>query len=155
MARRKRPMNLGGSTTTTSHASILDSAKARREERALQKQKSDAAASIQAGWRGRAERLRLKHELKSQLATPSATSDVLDLLRAVVLFGDEDVLVAFANRVTPRKCHVIPNRRQKLTSCHEAQLVDLQSRDSSFGILLQQFSVKALWIVSRNPKYVP
>ncbi|KAH8832744.1 HECT-domain-containing protein [Flagelloscypha sp. PMI_526] len=133
--RGRRPMNLGGASSTATHANILDSAKARREERALQKRRSDAATSIQAGWRGRTDRLRLKRELDLQLvaATSSSNPDLLSLLRGTVLVGDENVLSQYAVLLA------------------KAQLETLLERPS-FRILLPKYALECIRMISINPR---
>jgi len=50
---RKRPINLGGVSLTTTHDDLLAKAQQEREQRLFQKRAQEAASTIQARWRAR------------------------------------------------------------------------------------------------------
>ncbi|KIK56337.1 hypothetical protein GYMLUDRAFT_47102 [Collybiopsis luxurians FD-317 M1] len=85
--RRRRQINLGGTSTSTSHASILDQAKLRREERIEHKRRTDNAVKLQAWWRGMKEQQRVRVELRKNLEDALDRGDLLHLnsLRMLVI----------------------------------------------------------------------
>ncbi|KAJ3743655.1 HECT-domain-containing protein [Lentinula detonsa] len=89
--RRRRQINLGGASTSTSHTSILDQAKLRREERIEQKRRSDSAVKIQAWWRGTKEHQRVRQELRKNLEDALNRGDLLrlDTLRMLVIVSQK------------------------------------------------------------------
>ncbi|KAJ3735038.1 HECT-domain-containing protein [Lentinula guzmanii] len=89
--RRRRQINLGGASTSTSHTSILDQAKLRREERIEQKRRSDSAVKIQAWWRGTKEHQRVRQELRKNLEDALNRGDLLrlDTLRMLVIVNQK------------------------------------------------------------------
>jgi ubiquitin-protein ligase E3 C len=63
---RSRQINLGGATTTASHAAILDKVKAQREERLDSRRRLDSAVKLQAWWRGTSEARRMRAHIRAQ-----------------------------------------------------------------------------------------
>jgi len=97
---RRREINLGGSTSATSQATILSQAKARRIERETIRKRQESAVTIQAWWRGIAGARKARQQLCEQF-----TGDVTGLtgLRCLVLIGqDDDVLGRWATEVLSR-----------------------------------------------------
>ncbi|KAF7312618.1 HECT-domain-containing protein [Mycena indigotica] len=97
---RKRQINLGGSSSNTSLASITDQAKARRTERIQLKRQNDSATQIQAWWRGvaamRATRVQMRQVFEQDVAG-------LTGLRCLVLMGrDEEVLAKWSETMVER-----------------------------------------------------
>ena len=88
---KRRKINLGGATSVASQTDILHSAKARRNEREEIRRRHESAVCIQSRWRSfqqyRAVKQRLSHIFQE---------DVLGLngMRAIVLIGNDDVLLA-------------------------------------------------------------
>ena len=95
--RKRRNINLGGRSTSSTHTSILDEARLRREERQSQLKQQQSAIRIQSWWRGKREarvlRVQLRHILDQDPAGISG-------LRAVVLIGqDEESLEIWSHNV--------------------------------------------------------
>jgi ubiquitin-protein ligase E3 C len=87
---RRRKMNLGGASSASSHAAILDQAKARRSERHDLRRRQENVVKLQAWWRGLKEARMVRSELKKAFE-----EDVTGItgLRCLVLTGrDEEVL---------------------------------------------------------------
>lgn len=89
--RRRREINLGGSTSVSSQAAILDQARARRMEREAQRRREDSAIRIQAWWRGACEARRVRQQLR-RVFREQVTG--LTALRCLVLIGDDDELLS-------------------------------------------------------------
>ena len=88
---RRRKINLGGASVTSTHASILERVHAQRVARAETKRRVDSAIRIQAWYRGLREARAVRKELKILF-----TKDVLSLtaLRCLVLIGKDDELLS-------------------------------------------------------------
>ncbi|EAU81738.2 ubiquitin protein ligase [Coprinopsis cinerea okayama7 len=94
---RKRRINLGGTSRSTTSSSILDQVRIQRLQREEQKKQQDAALSIQAWWRGHREWRRVKTELRGawELDPFGITG-----LRCLVLLGnDEETLGRWSERM--------------------------------------------------------
>jgi len=93
--RKRRNINLGGRSSSSSHTSILDEARLRREERLSQLKRQQSAVRIQAWWRGSREarvvRAQLRHTLDQD---PTG----IDGLRSVVLIGQDEESLAIWSR---------------------------------------------------------
>lgn len=93
--RKRRNINLGGRSTSSTHTSILDEARLRREERQNQLKRQRNAIRIQAWWRGKLEsrvvRVRLRNILERD---PTG----IDGLRAVTLIGQDEESLAIWSR---------------------------------------------------------
>jgi len=85
---RKRKINLGGASSASSHAYIVDQARVRRIERLEQKQRQDNARRIQAWWRGLRQARRARKEISRAF--------------------DEDV-----TGITGMRCLILIGRREK------------------------------------------
>ena len=85
--RKRRNINLGGRPTSSTHTSILDEARLRREERRDQLKRQRSAIRIQAWWRGKREsrivRIQLRHALEQDLSG-------INGLRTIVLIGQDE-----------------------------------------------------------------
>lgn len=95
---RRRNINLGGASSATTHAHILNQAKARRSERENSRKKHDSAVRIQAWWRGNMQVRNVRQQLRQSFA-----QDVLGVngLRCMVLIGkDEEVLGHWSTTLT-------------------------------------------------------
>ncbi|KDR77942.1 hypothetical protein GALMADRAFT_244909 [Galerina marginata CBS 339.88] len=91
---RKRKINLGGVSTATSQAAILNRVQAERQARAELKLRSEKAVRIQAWWRGNLEAREARRQMKRAFE-----GDVTGLtgLRCLVLIGrDDEVLGTWA-----------------------------------------------------------
>lgn len=96
--RRRREINLGGSTSVTSQAAILGQARARRMEREAQRKREESATRIQAWWRGVCEARRVRQQLR-RVFQEQVTS--LTALRCLVLVGqDEELLTLWSHRMS-------------------------------------------------------
>lgn len=93
--RKRRNINLGGLSTSSTHTSILDEARLRREERQSQLKREQSAIRIQAWWRGkrvaRVVRIQLRHMLDQD---PTGVNG----LRAVALIGQDEESLAIWSR---------------------------------------------------------
>ncbi|KAF9222782.1 HECT-domain-containing protein [Gyrodon lividus] len=88
--RRRREINLGGSTSVSSQAAILDQARARRIEREALRRREESAIRIQAWWRGVSEARRVRQQLR-QVFQENVTG--LTALRCLVLIGQDEALL--------------------------------------------------------------
>ena len=61
--KRRRDINLGGTSTAISQRDVLQRVKAERELRHEETRRAEATVKLQATWRGVMERRRLRHEL--------------------------------------------------------------------------------------------
>jgi ubiquitin-protein ligase E3 C len=96
--RRRREINLGGSTSVSSQAAILDQARARRMEREAQRKRGESAIRIQAWWRGACEARRVRQQLR-RVFQEQVTG--LTALRCLVLVGqDEELLSLWSERIS-------------------------------------------------------
>jgi len=93
----KRKINLGGTSSAATSASILSRVQEERQARAAHKERTEKAVRIQAWWRGYLESRRTKLEMRKAF-----DQDVMGLtgLRCLVLIGkDDEVLGRWANDV--------------------------------------------------------
>jgi ubiquitin-protein ligase E3 C len=89
---RKRHINLGGASASTSQSMIIDQAKIRREERIEAKRRADAAIKVQSWWRGAQEahkvRAAVRADLQTELSRSGAEAPVeIQTLRKLVVVG--------------------------------------------------------------------
>ncbi|KAH7885642.1 HECT-domain-containing protein [Phlebopus sp. FC_14] len=96
---RRREINLGGSLSVSSQATILDQARARRLERELQRRKEESALKIQGWWRGACEARRVRQHLREVFQ-----GDVTGLtgLRCLVLIGNDEALLGQWSQIMSR-----------------------------------------------------
>jgi len=87
---RRRPINLGGATSVSSQAAILEEAKSRRLERQNVKRRQEKAIKLQAWWRGVNEAKAARNAMRKAFEDdPTGITG----LRCVVLIGkDEEIL---------------------------------------------------------------
>jgi ubiquitin-protein ligase E3 C len=133
---RRKPINLGGPSSASTHAAILDQAKARRSERQDLRKRIDAAVRIQAWWRG--------VQTRRQLRCRGESGDVgsLDVLRWVVLVGeDDDVLGRWSMGVVGGG----DGGAQEVLRCAEGVGAN------SWVVLIRQMSVLLLKSVAHDP----
>lgn len=88
--KRRREINLGGSPSATTHASLLQDAKARRQQRNDMKRRQDSATKIQSWWRGRKQAVLVRQELRR---TFEQNVTNLTGLRCLVLIGKDDAIL--------------------------------------------------------------
>jgi ubiquitin-protein ligase E3 C len=86
---RRRPMNLGGTTSASTHAAILDEAKARRQEREDQRRREECAVRVQAWWRGLREARGVRAEMRRGFIEGGDVGGI-GALRCLVLIGGRD-----------------------------------------------------------------
>jgi ubiquitin-protein ligase E3 C len=93
---RRRLINLGGVSSASSHATILEQAKALRSERLDNKRKEEKAIRLQAWWRG----LTAARTARAQMRT-AFQDDVTGItgLRCLVLIGDDQMLAKWSEAV--------------------------------------------------------
>lgn len=94
---RKRKINLGGVSITSTPASILERVQAERLARTEQKRRADSVIKIQAWFRGLKEARETRRELQEIFE-----ADILGLtgLRCLVLIGrNEDILSTWVTNV--------------------------------------------------------
>ncbi|KAG8214281.1 HECT-domain-containing protein [Butyriboletus roseoflavus] len=89
--RRRREINLGGSTSVSSQAAILDQARAQRMEREAQRKREESAIRIQAWWRGAREAQRVRQQLRRAFQEQVTG---LTALRCLVLVGQDEKLLS-------------------------------------------------------------
>ena len=93
--KKRRNINLGGRSSSTTHTSILDEARLRREERQTQLKRQKSAVRIQAWWRGRRESRIIRIQLRYTLEQDPAG---ITGLRAMVLIGQDEESLAIWSR---------------------------------------------------------
>ncbi|KAJ4475005.1 HECT-domain-containing protein [Lentinula aciculospora] len=142
---RRRRINLGGASSSTSHSSILDQAKLRREERIEQKRRVDNAVKVQAWWRGTKEHQRVRLEFRKNLEHALNRGDLLhlDTLRMLVIVG---------RKQTTDK--ILSIWSEKLVQCGPDCVFDLfaasEEDSKSYLVLLKQLLLLLLQEVARN-----
>lgn len=95
--RKRRNINLGGRSTSSTHTSILDEARLRREERQNQLKRQQSAIQIQAWWRGKREFRIVRNQLRYALERDPVG---INGLRAVALIGqNEESLAIWSHNV--------------------------------------------------------
>jgi ubiquitin-protein ligase E3 C len=141
---RRKPINLGGPSSASTHAAIIDQAKARRSERQDLRKRIDAAVRIQAYWRGVQTRRQLRCRGEGVGAGDVGS---LDVLRWVVLVGgkDEDVLGRWSMGVVGSG----DGGPRKLFKCAEGVGA------SSWVVLIRQMSVLLLECVANDRLMIP
>ena len=96
--RKRREINLGGSTSQNTQSSLIQDAKARRLQRDELRRRQEGAVVIQSWWRGRRQAEMVRRQLRETFE-----QDVTSLtgLRCLVLIGrDEASLGCWANQIT-------------------------------------------------------
>ncbi|KAL4073187.1 hypothetical protein V8B97DRAFT_2022994 [Scleroderma yunnanense] len=102
--RRRREINLGGSTSVSSQAAIVEKAKARRVEREALRKREESALKIQSWWKGSLETKRVRQHMR-QLFLEDVTS--LTGLRCLVLVGQDEDLLWRWSEVTSRNDQIL------------------------------------------------
>ncbi|KAG7093192.1 hypothetical protein E1B28_006881 [Marasmius oreades] len=89
---RRRQINLGGTSTTNTAQSTLESAKARRHERIEHRRRVDAAVRVQGWWRGELERRRIRERIFREI-DERLSADLLEvgIVRRVCFVGRQNV----------------------------------------------------------------
>ena len=158
---RRRKINLGGVSVTSSQASILERVHAQRVARAENKRRADSATRIQAWYRGMREARTVRIELRKLFE-----EDVLSLtaLRCLVLIGkDDEVLSTWASSVLANgKCwnrHLTTSLliflRSGIRPCKRSSKTSLESsRASGEPALVTINSGQTLVSLSRFPSAV-
>lgn len=87
-SKRRREINLGGTSSASTSSSILQDARTRRTARLDAKRRQDSASTIQLWWRGRMQIQAVKHQLRATFE-----EDVTGLtgLRCLVLIGQDEI----------------------------------------------------------------
>lgn len=93
--RKRRNINLGGRSTSSTHTSILDEVRLRREERQNQLKRQQSAIRIQAWWRGKQETRIVRIQLRNALEQDPGG---IDGLRAVTFIGQDEESLAIWSR---------------------------------------------------------
>jgi ubiquitin-protein ligase E3 C len=120
---RRRPINLGGASSASSHAAILDQAKARRQEREENRRREENAVRVQAWWRGAKEARLVRAHMKNVFE-----GDVLGItgLRCLVLIGrDEEVLGRWSSAM------VASGEREQQSIVDSTYTIDIIRRNTS------------------------
>jgi hypothetical protein len=154
--RRRRDINLGGHSSSTSQISILNEAKARREERQDYKRRQRNAVRIQAWWRGLREARAVRRELRKTFER-----DVTGLtgLRCLVLIGrDENALAQWSIAMinAGEGTFNLPVLRQKFNLIlSETLLAPATGPDqASWFVLVKRISTLLLKSVANQPESV-
>lgn len=163
--RRRRQINLGGASSSTSHSSILDQAKLRREERIEQKRRTDSAVKVQAWWRGTKEQQRVRLELRRNLEEALDKGELLRLntLRMLVVVNRKQTpdttlskwsrnIIQYGSGALDQCC--FSRLSIELIYCSSDRVYDLfaPSNDAgqSYMVLLKQVLLLLLQEVARN-----
>ncbi|KIM80499.1 hypothetical protein PILCRDRAFT_534642 [Piloderma croceum F 1598] len=134
---RRRPINMGGTSSASSHAAILDQAKALRVKREYQRRREESAERVQAWWRGVKVREELKKVFESHVGGITG-------LRCLVLIGgrEEEALGVWSGLM-------VDNGEQKLLE------LSIGPDQSSWIVLIRQTSLLLLRSVASSPLCVP
>jgi ubiquitin-protein ligase E3 C len=84
---KRRKINLGGQVSVQTHDSIVNQARARREEREDRRRQHESAVRIQAWWRGSREARSVRRELYTVFQRDPLS---ISGLRCLVLIGGND-----------------------------------------------------------------
>ena len=93
--RRRRAMNLGG-TTSASQKQVFEQARVLRAARLEERQRHEAATTLQASWRGRAERRRIREEFRKVVEEDPRS---IRAMRCLVLVKDNEVAGLWAQNI--------------------------------------------------------
>lgn len=98
---RRKQINLGGASSSTSHSSIIDQAKLRREERIILQKQTNSAVKLQAWWRGLKEQQQLRVQLRKKLEDALNKGDLLSLetLRMLVVVGRDTIVNSWSEKL--------------------------------------------------------
>ncbi|KAF7322217.1 HECT-domain-containing protein [Mycena kentingensis (nom. inval.)] len=129
----RRQINLGGSSSNTTLASLTDQAKARRNERQLAKRQLDAATRIQAWWRACATR--------KDVRLREGNLDGVHGLRCVVFLGRNEELLGAWSR----------NMASKGAACLYSATDPRPGYEQSWGWLVQRVCELLLRSVAASP----
>lgn len=149
---KRREINLGGSSSVTSQAAILNQARARRIERETIRKRQESAVTIQAWWRGITGARRVRQQLRRQFA-----GDVTGLtgLRCLVLIGqDDDVLDRWATEVLSKGAHSWINHTSASLWFNSGSLFSLANGPDRehWLVLMRQVTFLLLRSVSDRPR---
>ncbi|KIK27397.1 hypothetical protein PISMIDRAFT_93249 [Pisolithus microcarpus 441] len=153
--RRKRAIDLGGSKSATSHAAILEQAKAQRFKREVLRRREESALKIQSWWRGTLEARCVKRHMR-QLFLQDMTS--LTGLRCLVLIGqDDDLLQQWSAAMSVDDCKWPSSCRLTLVHVHTDLLFGgAGSQDKAHWLtLLCRVSVLLITSVAKAPSSPP
>ncbi|KAJ3827522.1 HECT-domain-containing protein [Lentinula raphanica] len=145
--RRRRQINLGGASSSTSHTSIIDQAKLRREERIEHKRRSDSAVKVQAWWRGTKEHQRVRQELRRNLEDALDRGDLLQLntLRMLVIVSrtqtNDTTLSHWSHKLL------------QYGADHVFDSATSQDTGTSYVVLIKQIILLLLQELSRNAQF--
>ncbi|KAK0506657.1 HECT-domain-containing protein [Armillaria luteobubalina] len=131
---RRRNINLGGASSASTQATILDQAKQRRILRDEQKRQHENAVILQAWWRGVREARLVRRQMRMTFE-----SDVMGItgLRCLVLIGqDEEAMGVWSNAMLAQ------NPDSFTTLCS----------DKSWVVLVRQLSLRLLRSVATAPQ---
>jgi ubiquitin-protein ligase E3 C len=154
---RRRRINLGGNSSATTHAAILDQAKARRSEREQNRKRNESAVRLQAWWRGLREVRGVRHELRTAFE-----NDITGItgMRCLVLLGTDDEALGIWSRAMVSSGHgqsiLSP---PPLTIGTESVLIEVLfhlakgSDRSSWIVLVRQVTLLLLRSVAKSPRY--
>ncbi|KAJ3552359.1 hypothetical protein NM688_g4189 [Phlebia brevispora] len=132
--KRRREINLGGTTSQSTQASIIQEAKARRLQRDEGRRRQDGAIKIQSWWRGRRQAELVRRQLRETF-----NQDVTSLtgLRCLVLIGrDEAALGRWSTEVT------------RLGQ----DFLQAGMSDPTWAVLLRRTSILLLQVVADHPQ---
>ena len=154
--RRRRDINLGGRSSSTSQVSILNEAKARREERQDYKRRQKNAVRIQAWWRGLREAQTVRQELRK---TFEHNVTGITGLRCLVLIGqDEHALAQWSTAMISAgegTVHAPISDVHSTFSCIELLLAPATGSDqASWFVLIKRISIFLLRSIASEPQSV-
>lgn len=88
--KRRREINLGGTSSVSSQSALLQDAKARRMARNDMRKRQESATRIQSWWRGRRHAQHVRQQLR---VTFDQNVDNITGLRCLVLIGKDEALL--------------------------------------------------------------
>ncbi|KAF7981928.1 hypothetical protein HWV62_30697 [Athelia sp. TMB] len=150
---KKRKINLGGSRSASTHAAILDEAKARRAERESTRRRQEGAVGIQTWWKGIKERRRIRGEMRNAferdvtglnglrcLALIGRDEEALGVWSTAMIAGGSETLFRFMGGPTEMSWLVLIKRISLLLVQSVADQPDSQYAPKHLQVLVQLFS---------------
>ncbi|KAE9406832.1 HECT-domain-containing protein [Gymnopus androsaceus JB14] len=139
---RRKQINLGGASSSTSHSSIIDQAKLRREERIILQKQTNGAVKLQAWWRGLKEQQQLRVQLRKKLEDALNKGDLLSLetLRMLVVVGRDTIVNSWSEKLVEHG------------SDHVFDLFNDGDSITSYLVLFKQILLSLLQEVARSPQ---
>jgi ubiquitin-protein ligase E3 C len=151
---KRRKINLGGSSSASSHAVILQQVRAQRTEREETRRRQENAIRLQAWWRGLQGARAFRKEIRSTFQ-----QDITGItgLRCLLLMGDdEEALALWSNTIVSsgegQIILLMNNPCAKFVSAGALFHLANGSQRGSWLTLVRQASYRLLCSVAKSPQ---